>query len=440
MPYIFFITLFLFCCTSLNGDQKQCLIPKKQTDTPVWITVFVHGTVRAEWVFTSLWKVLTDSIEGSTYEKAVSTVRNDPHFFQLHAMQEPGLKKIEMKEEPTASGAPAIAHIYDQVTALAQPTPTINYYYTFGWSGLMSEKQRVNESQHLYTELVQEIKKISSDHHVTPRIRLIAYSHGGNVCLHLAQAKATAHESCFCVDELVLLGSPVQPQTDYLVADPMFKKVYNFYSPDDMVQPLDIFSAKKSHRTFKKRVYFSPPDKLKQISVKVAHYQSRQQKHKSLQLPVPFHYKKDEIRKKFINPGHIELWYLGWAASMYRSTFPLHPFPVVEFVSFITTHLDQEPTLGKDINVTIYPQQEIMRLKDKQHHKRTVAFLPMTKIEQLKTLAQAYKPKEEFYQEHKERLAQALHFAKNSKNGGLIRVQKEDGSYYKISKDAMCLH
>jgi hypothetical protein len=239
---------------------------------------------------------------------------------------------------------------------------------------------------------------------------------------------------------MILVGSPIQPETDYLVADPMFKKIYNFYSPDDLVQPADLFSSKGSRRTFKSRSSFTVPDKLKQVCVKVARYNQRNKK-KELPLPVPLDYKKNVIKKSLMNPGHIELWYLGWTSTMYRNNFPLHPFPMVDFVSFITTQIENLPKMGNNLTVTLHPQQEIMTVKNKRSDDTTtVPFIPLNKLALLQEKAKQYKPDEDFYQEYATRIDEALHFGRRSKNGGVVRILKEDGKSYRISKAAMCLH
>lgn len=428
MNRVFFLfSLFLFSAVPLTASAP-CSRPKKQIDTPVWITVFVHGALKAEWLFTSMYKVLTDSLEGSTYQKALGIIRNDPYFFRLHAMQEEGLKKITTPKATAVFGASAIAYFHNQITSLTQARPTINYYYTFGWSGVMSLQTRMNESREFYAHLATEIEKIQDKHHVTPRVRLIGYSHGGNVCLHLAQAKSRSLTSCFCVDELVLIGSPVQRETERLIADPMFKKIYHFYSPDDMIQPADCFTSKISHRTFKPSHTFSLPEKLHQIGVKVASYKPKQDNKKNL-------------KKVFVNPGHIELWYLGWAPSMYRPAFPLHPLPVVDFVSFITHQIEQEPRLKNNIMVTLYPQQECMRVKNKHgHDSLTLPFVSQQHLSEFQSIALRCKPDAQYYKEFAKRKEKALWAAHAMKHGGLVQTQKSDGSSYTVTKQATCLH
>ncbi len=443
MRAAFYVALgFLIFSTSVRSATENYSTATKQSDTPVWMTVFVHGAIKAEWVLNSVLKVLQDSLEGSTYQKAISVARNDPHFFRFHAMQEQGLKKIIVPKGEAGIGASAIAHIYDQITAYAHQTPTINYYYTFGWSGLMSLTQRMEDAQHFYNELVSEIKKIHEHHLVMPRIRLISYSHGGNVCLNLAHAKDKNQSACLSIDELILIGSPVQRETKHLVADPMFKKIYNFYSLDDMVQPLDVFTSKNSRRTFKPTKTFELPSKLKQINVRVVHYKPRHEYRKKVTVPqpLPLDYEKNKIKKEEISPGHTELWYMGWTASMYRKNFPLYPLPIVDFVSLITAQIEHDQDFKNNVTVTIYPQQEVMSIKDKSGLKKTVPFIPSPLLTKLNAVAETYKPDAEYYKEYQKRIEEVLTFARASKNGGLVRVQKADGSYYKITKASMCLH
>ena len=99
---------------------------------PVWMTVFIHGAVKPQWTRCSFLKVMRDSVDHSTYEKAVHSLRNDPFFYRLHAMQGLGLKPIELDTKQYTSGAQAVAQVYDAITARAESEKTLNYYYTFG--------------------------------------------------------------------------------------------------------------------------------------------------------------------------------------------------------------------------------------------------------------------------------------------------------------------
>ncbi|WP_196299706.1 hypothetical protein, partial [Streptococcus pneumoniae] len=76
-------------------------------------------------------------------------------------------------------------------------------------------------------------------------ITLVTYSHGGNVALYLSSVQAEKEQAeplpdPISIDTLVLLACPIQKETDYLVADPMFKKVYNIFSTEDFIQQWDL--------------------------------------------------------------------------------------------------------------------------------------------------------------------------------------------------------
>ena len=102
-------------------------------------------------------------------------------------------------------------------------------------------------------------------------IRLICYSHGGNVTLKIAELFAQEKDPIkqqFKINELVLIGSPVLTETDFLINSPLFEKIYHFYSYGDRVQRMDCFSVNRiaSNRKFKERTDFNchqPSNKYK---------------------------------------------------------------------------------------------------------------------------------------------------------------------------------
>ena len=68
------------------------------------------------------------------------------------------------------------------------------------------------------------------------------------------------------------MGVPIQKETDHLVHDPFFKRIYNIYSRGDRIQKLDFFSFDRffSDRIFKDRDGFKfPKDKLVQIQLRL---------------------------------------------------------------------------------------------------------------------------------------------------------------------------
>jgi pimeloyl-ACP methyl ester carboxylesterase len=124
---------------------------------------------------------------------------------------------------------------------LAANYPTsyaIDTFYAFGWSGKLCFKERERAAEDLYRLLRKEITYYEQTHLITPRVRLISHSHGGNVALNLAKIKPEQDQR-FCVDELILLACPVQKATAEYMDDPLFKKIYALYSRSDWGQILD---------------------------------------------------------------------------------------------------------------------------------------------------------------------------------------------------------
>jgi pimeloyl-ACP methyl ester carboxylesterase len=112
-----------------------------------------------------------------------------------------------------------------------------NSLYLFGWSGRLSAHERYWAATILYQKLTVLAESYQRKFGVSPIIRLVAHSHGGNVALNLAQIHK-ARKGPFSIDTLVLLACPVQHETRELVCSDLFIKIYAFYSSLDMVQVL----------------------------------------------------------------------------------------------------------------------------------------------------------------------------------------------------------
>lgn len=404
--------------------------PEESSQQQVWMTVFIHGAIKAEWARYSLFNVMCGTVEDSIYSKAVTNVRNDSFFYRLHAIQNIGLKKINM-EKKTWCGACATAHAYEQITALNQPRDDTNYYYTFGWSGLCSRSIRYHDGQMLYDSLCKEVQLLQQKHNVTPHIRLICYSHGGNVCLSMAKAyRNKSGQPCLKIDEVIFIGVPILYETDYLVKDPMFGSIYHLYSPDDMIQTSDFFSFKRlfSNRRFHKRGTFSPPSNLTQVSVNVMNYAPRNRS-KPVPDKITDNYSRKKIKKCSMNPGHSELWYLGWTPAWYRERFPLYPLPVVVFTSYLINAIKQEPTLTQDVELTIHPQQERMQIRNKRDSFQKAInkpFVPRDSLKAINEQLKPFKPNDEYYKEYKLRAHDALFFARHEKNNAIVCIRNKN--------------
>lgn len=142
----------------------------------------------------------------------------------------PGLKKAVNIEEQFFTHK--IAHILHAKDPVNFPLDT---FYAFGWSGKLSNQERLNAAQTLYVELTKIIEEYIAHYGTYPVIRLLTHSHGGNVALNLAFIQEKFNKNLH-IDSLVLLACPVQKNTMPCTRNVMFKHIYSLYSSLDMVQ------------------------------------------------------------------------------------------------------------------------------------------------------------------------------------------------------------
>jgi len=324
-----------------------------------WVTIFIHGSfsLRPHLGLRNMIKMIHDSIEESIYYRSTEINRRDPFFYKNQAMSGLGIEKIDIHNPHNNAASPILAASFEEIST-SVGYPKTDEYYNFGWSGLISNKLRYLEARFLYKDLDKIIKKLQSEG-IKPKVRLIGCSHGGNLALQLgALYMEKTISKDFCIDELWLLGTPIQIETDYFINSPIFKKVYNFYSRADRVQTLDCFSSKRffSRKKFSKRHNFALPDKLVQIRIKMTEYEPYSKKF--VYNSVPKNQKELKRNFKAINsdPGHFELWFMGWTILTYRKTFPFYPLPVLTFLPIITKYIEQNPDMPRDIVAHIKPE------------------------------------------------------------------------------------
>lgn len=144
----------------------------------------------------------------------------------------------------------------------------LEQFYFFGWNGKLSFSAREQASYDLFNALSDLIYSYQNMHGYKPKIRIITHSHGGNVVLNLAKIDPIF---AITIDELILLGCPVQDKTKTLIAADCFKKVYAFYSGADIFQIIDpqgLYKSAEAKRTFSER-RFNHHDKLRQAHIKL---------------------------------------------------------------------------------------------------------------------------------------------------------------------------
>lgn len=398
-----YFALFLLIGLNVSSLQSARHATEK-SPKDIWVNVFVHGimSIKPHISWSNFMKFLKDEVQGTHYEKTVGLMREDPFFYKNQAMQQIGLHKVNPSLIAGNSSA-SLAYILSEVSK-HYGIDHNNTYYTFGWTGLLSAKSRLNESRKLFVALQREINRLKRQG-LNPKIRLIGYSHGGNVILNLAAVKNKFYpKSKLVIDEVVNLGTPVITDSDYLINDSMFKRIFHMYSLYDRVQPLDFFAPNQvfSNRAFKPRKGFTLPDKLVQIQLKVTRCKSNVKKD-----PKRFALSHDISRKhvvygkkgllRDISPGHAELWFFGWTPVNYRQHYPLYPLPTVSFAPVILHHAEriaESMSPEHSIVADIRPEHNVILFRGQKDHKvhSTVPYLPKDKLDKMHEAISQCKP------------------------------------------------
>lgn len=271
---------------------------KKKTGTVV-MTVFVHGTILPLPSFTTLQDVLNSKsrFQDSFMDRYCQSMR--AHSFVCYQpIQDFGLHPIE--EQTSLFTTPwTLAQSYEEKYHEVYGYGSSIKSYTFGWRAYLSSAHRSQASDFLYWALIKEVKRLKRSHKRVV-VHLLGHSHGGNVCLNLAYNERF-YKKKLSIERLALFGTPIQHETEHLVNDSLFKRVYNITSQGDFVQRMDYFSTEggycKAHFDLEK----ADSRKVSQLSVTVNDW----------------------------HPNHAELWFWGHPSVIkYRGKFPLFPMPV----------------------------------------------------------------------------------------------------------------
>lgn len=178
-------------------------------------------------------------------------------------------KKLKCATELTDSN-----HPHDVISAFctgSHPLTSKDQLYFFGWDGFFPI-QREQEAQRLHDELAQFIEKNGITDKDPLHIRFVTHSHGGNVALCLLDL-IDKNKSPIVVDELILMGCPIQKVTAEYAHAQCVKKIYNLYSEGDDIQKSDPQGLyPESHQNggnlpplFSKRTFDTEQDNLWQV-------------------------------------------------------------------------------------------------------------------------------------------------------------------------------
>lgn len=107
-------------------------------------------------------------------------------------------------------------------------------FYAFGWSGKLSFKEREKVGSILAESLINLSEQYEQKSGTKPIMRVVTFSHGGNVALNMAPFLS----SNFKV-ELIIIGCPIQPDTEHFALYDCFSKIYTIFSLKDFIQVVD---------------------------------------------------------------------------------------------------------------------------------------------------------------------------------------------------------
>lgn len=219
MKYILAISIFLF-----TGIPSNIFASSKK------ITILVHGT-------------------GAGYKVRLGkSVRYCPE----------GLTHLK-------PGIDAGSYYFTKQKALSQDITRFDedHFYVFGWSGKLGFNVRKQAGKRLAEQLSQLIYSYKEKYAVYPHIRIITFSHGGNVALQIAEFADLLPKELST--ELIMFGSPIQASTEQFIYSGCFKKVYNIFSNNDVVQRIDpqnLYAPVKDTKSFFSRRTISKPTLL----------------------------------------------------------------------------------------------------------------------------------------------------------------------------------
>lgn len=388
-----------------------------------WITVFTHGAFGSILGFINTNEVLKDDLQGTRYKKLISKMRKNPYFYKIQPILKKGLIKIKptfklSKVDNKKYVAFPVIKAYETIANSITKNKSKNYFYTFGWSGLMSQQRRRMEAVRFYNALAEEVAEYKKNG-ITPKIRIIAHSHGGNLSLNIASTKKCIElinnkkeidennldkdeiESLkemmkimnnlsskemakklpgqkqfdyfpenpdLQISELIMLGTPIQPETEHFASYDVFDKVFNFYSEDDIVQEFDWVSTKKGYsdqRLKNLKNYLN--NKVAQIKIMMNRQVSINEQNSpdgNINQILTLNTKKQIVKQGFWNklidkvkylwetatndPTHRELWFPEW-----NKENDISPFPTVVLTPLMVNAIEKISEQINDIDLNI---------------------------------------------------------------------------------------
>lgn len=248
--YNYLFILFIAC----NSSMLVCKDYKA--------IIFIHGTFQAGCTLFNLRHALNDNFNQQTwYERTIELSRTQGFAEKSDLML--GLGLIDITQDVHApqfspynihKAAFHIVRTFNTIVQAIQPSKHTEYrYYTFGWSGLLSEKQRELSAQELYNKL-KELHAYYTNEADSISFELHTHSHGAQLALYLGAIWKQKNDRHFTIERIVLSAPPLYYQKAQHAYAGLFKQVINIYSEGDTIQIMDCISTpqRRCYRTFQK--------------------------------------------------------------------------------------------------------------------------------------------------------------------------------------------
>jgi hypothetical protein len=422
------------------------------------LIVFVHGTFGSSLSLLDAPSVIRDDLKGSVYAKTARSMRKDQFFFSTQPLMGRGLvgfqPSFDRKKNGEFFAAYPIAKSFDLMCDSTIKKNESKHYYAFGWSGLLSQEKRRREALRFLNELSEEVHRFNAKG-IQPKVTLLCHSHGGNLALNMGLLVAFLREEkvfdfafleqlkikekiikmfeslpekkdsaislgqkkwdykpaipLWNIDELVLLGTPVQPETDFGILASFFESILHCYSFADKVQATDWISTSRyySEQRFD---HLEKALALESKNLPVSFKQLRIMIDREISDEGKFIFKVDKNKKRTlaslligniyeeiddVDPTHKELWFLVSPKKGDKSL--LKPLPFLVCMPLIKDLFDS--VNGGDFDLNVSCKGESFCLDFSEHNQGTVIGwknIPLNLFESIKKQASSWETDAEF--------------------------------------------
>ncbi|MGZ6250433.1 MAG: hypothetical protein ACXWL2_00180 [Candidatus Chromulinivorax sp.] len=213
-----------------------------------------------------------------------------------------------------AKNLPSYYHFHKMANGCVQADPckyNLDQFYVFGWpSEHIYDYVRLKAAQDLVNQLEIIVQNYYQVHKVIPTLRLLGFSHGGNVVLYTAKFLPVYVEGKPVPVEAWLFGTPVQMINKDLVNSDCFAKVYSFYSKKDWLQRMDPQGLRSDSINLKKiwsDRTFDDTDRCIQVDFMVNGKSISHTYYRSIFKYFPHIQKMVEKKSENIDSGHISI-------------------------------------------------------------------------------------------------------------------------------------